>query len=384
MSADFLSKWLYFGTALSIILIILTILQLNQISQDYVYSDIATLHMSKYNTSHNDLAYDLEQIRNELLLLDKYIVDSNDLTPMIDSSIESLAKFINDNPKLNSTALCSIELRDNIINQELDNSITPNENTYAKSYDTILDWGSEEELMHKNSREHLKFLIKNLNIAIGLLRKKVCNNGHLDLSKLRSLLYNLNDQVKKTGMMKYSNAKIVYNKPSYVRYDTPPKIPLFLQTDTSVEPFKNSFKNSFNKSKKEAMTPLQSTDRLVYTNDYTVPTPSYKPMDISFEGITERDINNNEEFGHTLNSSDISHYYTVRSGACGGTTPSDEQFFTQCTGKDLELVSALNGNASKMLDCIGDCTSEPNYFRWYNQLSNTVTGIATHGIEDYN
>jgi hypothetical protein len=273
-----------------------------------------------------------------------------------------------------------LELRNDIVNTELINSITPDVNAYAASYKTLLDYDEEERVMHVDPKAHLEFLIKNINIAVNLLKKTVCNNGYLDLSKLRNILYKLNAQVAKKGRMHIANDAIVYDKAPYMRYDTPPSVPLFASIMSTSEPFEDKPVNIRAASRIEGMTPLQSTDRLIYTNDYTAPHMPYQPLDGSFEGSTNRDIMNGLPIGNTISrTSDPSHYYTVRSGACGGTTPSDDQFMSQCLGKDLQLESALNGDPSSMLDCIGgSCTSDANYFRWYKQLDETLANTYSY------
>ena len=380
-----LTTFLYFGSTVAIILIILTMLQLYHFGKNNnAVSDIAARHMRYYNKSPGEIAYDLEEIRDLLLKSSRGINHRDDLRADIDSAIESLAAFINENPKLNSTTLCSIEMKNNLINTEMDNSITYDDNAYAKSYNHILEFDEEERNMHDDPREHLKFLIKNINIAINLLKGSVCNNGYLNINKLKQILYKLNDQIVSTGSMHYKGKSIVYNKDPYTRYDKPPSVPLFASITSTSEPF-DSRPTMLRSQYTEGMTQLQSTDRIAFTNDYTAPHAPYMPGDGSFEGTVEQDINSGRPFGQMINrTSDPSHYYTVRSGSCGGTTPSDDQFLTQCLGKDIQLEQALNGNPSSMLDCIGDCTSEPNYFRWYKQLDATSAGMDAHGIEEYN
>jgi hypothetical protein len=378
-----LTTFLYFGSMVAIILIILTVLQLYHFGKNRnAVSDIAARHIRHYNKSPSDIARDLEQIRDLLLKSSRGLTENNSLHADIDSAIKSLAAFINENPRLNSTTLCSIEMKNNLINTEMDNSITYDDNAYAKSYNHILEFDEEERNMHDDPREHLKFLIKNINIAISLLKSSVCNNGYLNINKLKQILYKLNDQIVNTGSMHYKGKTITYNKDPYTRYDKPPSVPLFASITSTSEPFDSKptvLRSGLRSQYTENMSQLQ------FANDYTAPHAPYMPGDGSFEGTVEQDISSGRPFGQMINrTSDPSHYYTVRSGACGGTTPSDDQFLTQCLGKDIQLEQALNGNPNSMLDCIGDCTSEPNYFRWYKQLDMTSAGMDARGIDDYN
>lgn len=365
-----LNNILYFGAAFAIVLIILAIAK-SYITTHRRIPDVSIRHRTHYNKSTSEIANDLEKIRS-MLLVSAPGTNAN-MTDDIDDAISSLNKFIQENPRLNSQALCTLEMRDDIINTELIDSVTPDVSSYSKSYNYILDFDEEERDMHMDPRAHLNYLIKNINIAIKLLRKNVCNNGYLDLSKLRNILYKLNAQVSLKGSMHYDNKYIGYNTDPYTRYDKPPSVPLFASIMSTAEPFESRPSRITHKG----MSALQS--------DYTSPHISYIAADGSFEGTVERDISMGNPQGQIINrTSDPSHYYTVRAGACGGLTPSDDQFMSQCVGPDLQLELALNGNASSMLDCIGDCTGEPNYFRWYKQLDMTSAGTDAHGIEDYN
>lgn len=368
-----LNNILYFGAAFAIVLIILAIAK-SYVTTHRRIPDVSIRYRTHYNKSTSEIASDLEEIKS-MLLVSAPGANVN-MTDDIDDAISSLNKFIQENPRLNSQALCALEMHTDIINTELIDSVTPDVSSYSKSYNSILDFDEEERDMHMDPRAHLNYLIKNINIAIKLLRKNVCNNGYLDLSKLRNILYKLNAQVSHKGSMHYGNKYIGYNTDPYTRYDKPPSVPLFASIMSTVEPFE---------SRPSRITPLQSTDRLEFSADYTAPHPSYVAADGSFEGTVERDIGTGNPQGQIISlTPDPSHYYTVRSGACGGLTPSDDQFMSQCVGPDIQLEQALNGNASSMLDCIGDCTSEPNYFRWYKQLDMTSAGTDAHGIEDYN
>jgi hypothetical protein len=104
--------------------------------------------------------------------------------------------------------------------------------------------------------------------------------------------------------------------------------------------------------------------------------------DNTVEGIAERDIMHHETPGSIISTfPDNSHYYTVRSGACGGTTPSDDDFFKECTAKDLASEDALSGDPDKMLSCVGECNREPNYMNYYSQIAISSAGGDAYGAD---
>ena len=51
---------------------------------------------------------------------------------------------------------------------------------------------------------------------------------------------------------------------------------------------------------------------------------------------------------------------------------------SKCVSREAPLINALNGDASQMLGCVGNCDQEPNYSNWYNKLD--VAEVDTNGI----
>jgi len=422
MSDDLRTNCLYIGGALAILLILMIIIRLcssrtirNKSNND---TNMLLVNTEKglVRSSNHLIASELERVKALMLRGAAGAQDScDDLTPLINNAMQNLAEFIQKNPELDSTDLCSLELKTDLVNQYMSESIDPNPNEYSTSYKSLLNWEEYERELPANAEERLIFLIKNLDIAIKLLRSEVCNNGQLDLSRLYKILVLLNKQICMTGGR--SSSLIPYQEPdTYTRYDKPPPLPLFLKDPNSIEPFESravtprsrARKGSFaklntkmsnndthpsiqlsNNTLKGMKSALISTDRIAPLSedgfaDYTTLPKEIEVGNYSFEGSVERDILGYKPPGHMIAQMyDPTENFTVLVGACGGKTVPDSHFYQECTGQDLEKINALHGDPRQMLDCIGGCDEEPNYFRWYNKLANSNAGHDSLGVEYY-
>ena len=390
---------LYIGSALAIVLVLVLVIQLFKQDRklkrdsDKRYSILVDTPKGLVKVDNSALAIELERIKKLLTVNIAGATDRcADLTPMLNTSIRNLAEFIQENPTMNEEALCGLELRAELINSYMVDSIKPDERDYATSYKSITDWEEYERDMPANANERLKFLIGNLDVAIQLLRNDVCNNGRLSLTRLYDLLLRMNEQICIDGSM--SDPNIQYGNPPFNRYDRPPRLPDLVKSSHTVEPFESREvvprhrpeKNDFGKMKiipanvrKPTFSYLQSTDRLWPTDiagnaDYTAP-KEVEVGDRSFEGSVERDILGYKPPGHMISQLyDASEHYTVRVGSCGGKTVSDAALVKECVDPSLSYFKALTGDGSEMLDCVGDCNGDQNSNRWYNKVRNS-TGL---------
>lgn len=104
-------------------------------------------------------------------------------------------------------------------------------------------------------------------------------------------------------------------------------------------------------------------------NQQNVYTPA---CDTSFEGSIGCDILGYKPPGHIISQLyDKSEHYTVNENSCASNTTLPRETAT-CYLEDVAMRNALDGQPEQMLDCVGDCYREPNYFRWYHKM-NTAT-----------
>ena len=401
------TTYLYVGSSIVIILLLFLIVQAYY-NDEKLIKDINKNYAVLVKTPKGLVRSDNESVAQELEYV-KHLLISNhagaqtscvNLIPKINTAMKNLAKFIKDNPD-NAKSLCNLELKAEVVNQYLADSITPESRDWRSNYKSLLDWEHYERDLPSNPVEKLNFLIKNIDVAVKLLRFNVCNNGQIDLETLHNILLDLNEQICISGSMYTPDGgQITYGYDPYTKYNRPPPLPLFIQTQSTLEPFENKEtevrslppKGSFGKlniKKEKFIIPyvpseLESDDRLVPTNDFSGVTKEIDVADQSFEGSVERDILGYKPPGHIISQLyDPTDHYTVNVNACGGKIVSDENLIRECVSKDIKLIDALRGDSSKMLDCIGNCDEEPNYYRWYSKLNNAIQDMEfIHGNED--
>jgi len=393
-------NFLYICMALSILLIIMLVVQAFRKDKKVKQTSgkkYAVMVKTPNGLVKSDNATIAEELENLKLQLQQNSAgaqeDCVDLTPQINRAMRNLANFIKENPSDNSDALCNIELKADLVNQYMADSITPEPYHYGTSYQSLLEWESYERDLPTHPTERLKYLIKNIDVIIKLLRFEVCDNGQIDLQLLYKILRNMNEQICKTGSMYTpTGVEITYGVDPYNKYNRPPPLPLYLKDQYSIEPFGSRSvspkelpkKGSFGSLAKNQQVQVdgvdifQSTDRLVPTDDFSGVTQKIIYGDKSFEGDVERDILGYKPPGHIISQLyDSSDHYTVNVNACGGKIVSDDQLWSQCVSREAPLINALNGDASQMLGCVGNCDQEPNYSNWYNKLD--VAEVDTIG-----
>lgn len=116
---------------------------------------------------------------------------------------------------------------------------------------------------------------------------------------------------------------------------------------------------------------LQDTPYSVYDKYNTQDVPR-TICDGTFEGSVGCDILGYKPPGHIISQLyDKSDHYTVNTNSCAqnSTTPRST---STCYLEDIAMRNALDGSPEQMLNCVGDCYNEPNYFRWNHKL-NTAT-----------
>jgi len=273
----------------------------------------------------------LQSIKTQLINNKNGVSDScKKLTDLLDQSITNLHHFIRENPKMNSRALCQFEFKNNIIEQTLSEN-NPDPIIWENNYKTILEWESDERHRQSN-QEKLAYLIKNIDIAIKLLRKNVCHFGHINLIQLYQILAHAIDQVCTTGhhfiLDKLTDPltdlhQIKRPRPHFSSVS-------FQKNQFHVEPFVTSYE-----------TPIRCQYQPSYGSSL---------LDDSIEGKVEQDILKQKTPGHLISLlDDKSAHYTTNVNACLGKTVSDDQLWSQCTVQDMKLKKALQGEAQYMI-----------------------------------
>ena len=276
----------------------------------------------------------------------------NDLTPMINDSINSLLKFIKKNPDANLEALCQLDLSQDILKDAMQDSVSPNELDWRGAYKVVLDM-EDDNIQYINPREKLIYLIKHLDVAIHILRNKVCNNGRLDFNKLYNILKYINhkinnndgyildglndkyfnDNSRKLNFTSYSDKLGMYDA-TQITGDTSES----LDTLSAIIPIKEGMANN-----------LEITLMTKYKN-----TTSSDPFinNASIEDSVEQDIINQRDAGSSFSTTtNTDKFITVLNDKCLGKTRSDEELINNCTQFDITHLLAVNGgnNAGDIL-----------------------------------
>lgn len=393
-------NFVYIGFSFIVILTILIFIQIYK-NKNYYVNDKAVILIKTpkgiVKSENKKILDELESLKTSLINSSAGVHENcENLTPQINNSIQNLKNFINDNLS-NSELLCNVELKAKLTDQYMNGSITPEPIDWENSYKSLLEWEDTERELPLVAIDRLKYLINNIDIAIKLLRFNVCNNGYVDIEQLHKLLLTLNNQICNTGKMYLPDGnEITFKKDPYVIYNKPPPLPLFIRDQYSLEPFEtkpniirklpnissfgkitfngqandySNINNSDNYNGDTSKDLLQSTDRLVPSNDFSGLTESIEIGDRTFEGSVENDILGYKPPGTIISQlHDSSDNYTVNVNVCGGKIVSDDEIMDKCVSTELPLFEALNGDSSQMLNCIGDCDQEPNYTNWYNKL----------------
>jgi len=337
--------YLYIGSSISIILIILLILQFKSTPQHkpkIKYKVLLDTPKGLKQISNRQAADELANIKK---MLNKRKLSANNscarLVPLIKSSMQNLTKFINQNPHLNSNALCNLEIRSDIINQSMQNNLKPNGNSDFK---TILDWEEQEHRMTNSTVERMEYLIRNLDIVIKMLRANVCDYGRLNLSKLYHILLELNklacgDPHKFPIMIK--NGKFKYKK-----------IPVRSLIEFEIEPMQSreTFMNkpvNINTIHHESLP--SGIDNLLRKR------MNYKLNHGSIEGSIEKDILEHKPLGYTFGQVEKKEkYYTTNVNSCLGESVDDNEQWNKCTAYDARALEAINGQPQYLISDLQD------------------------------
>jgi hypothetical protein len=402
------TEYLYIGSGVIIVLLLLLL------AQSYIrrnkrntnphgrYEIMVDTPKGLIKSNNEQTTLELEIIRDKLLNTKHLATDRcNKLTYLISESMKNLVNFIQENPKMNSEALCKLELRSSIVNQIMENTIEPGLE-WESEYKTLLDWEETERRMVSNTSDRLTFLVKNLDIVIAMMRSDVCDYGRINLmtlnknSCLKNDISTRYDETTRryTVPMRPTNEKLFANiVPTYSRENTNREAPnreaFASVNDTSFgdigskTPINSRQINSnltaayeevygnrelLKKRSALALNELEINDNVNNyseligqvsvlnraSNDWFNKAGSTL-MDNSLEGQSERDILGYRPPGHIISQLyDPSDHYTINVNSCMGKTVPDEILSAQCTQYDIRPMMALQGEAGGMIANLQD------------------------------
>jgi len=113
------------------------------------------------------------------------------LIPLINKSTKNLAEFIRNTPHAEAD-LCNIGPR---TDQQLQSTVTPYPVKWRSGYSSILEHENDSRESNDDPVTRLQYLLRNIDIAVYLLKNDICDYGRIDLVKLRNILLAMNKQL---------------------------------------------------------------------------------------------------------------------------------------------------------------------------------------------
>lgn len=340
----------YLGSAIIIILIMLLCIQItNRTNKKQKLAGRRTVMIytprGLIETDDNDVKQELQAVREKIMgVISVVSEDDEDLTPLINQSIKSLEQFINNNPGPNSASLCQLNLRADAVNQAMYNSVNPNPLDWMGEYRTVLDWEANEREMQTNPRERLKFLVKNIDVAIAMLNNQVCDNGRLNLTKLYIILQYLNKKINVDGshyLLDGLNDRYYEGATKLKVGDRNNMVQLYALSQEP-EPESESWATLSGIVADNGLEGMRASLRHMTDSDPF--------LDDSLEGSVEHDIIEQQAPGTNLAKAiDTTRFITVVRNSCLGKTPSDETLWENCVQYDARPREALYDNASALI-----------------------------------
>ncbi len=320
-----------------------------------------------------------ERLIKELLRI-KTFIDKNragycqDITPQLNQAISDLKQFIDQNPETNQDYLCSMDTQSNLKNQLLAD-INPNYTDYTNTNQSILDIEDDDRNIWSDPMERISYLIRNLDVAIQLVRTKVCHKGKLNLSRLYKIIQMINQQLCKVGKTSIDERMQSQRGGIGKLYKIPmpsSRIDPYMKNSFSIEPFEGRSTMLKAMPKKRVLNKFNAEAFTDYSEIYHGP----RVVDRSVEGKAITDIAHQRTPGDLISQLyDKDDYYTVNVNSCNQNTYqyNDSDLFKSCTQYDLELIDAVNGHGQNMLHCIdGDCDSPKNVMQYYKEFPDSL------------
>jgi hypothetical protein len=237
-------EYMYVASGVAIVLVLLLLVQMNnrakqpKRSQHMHYNVFVDTSHGMIRTDNRNAANNLQMVRDKLVDKKRLASDScQELVPLIKASMINLIQFINENPKMNAQSLCKLDLRSNIINDSMQNSLLPGHD-WKDEFQTVLDWEESENRMVSSARDRMEHLIRNVDIVIQMLRLDVCDYGRINISKLHQILLALNKWACIAD--ENPNAPRFPNEYADVdEYTAHKDLPLYMKSHYTIEPMES-------------------------------------------------------------------------------------------------------------------------------------------------
>lgn len=379
------TTYLYVVSVFVVVLILLLAAQLTRPVpyNPRKYSVVVDTPRGLISMDSNQIADELQDIRQQLVDNRSGAHQCKQITVLIDDAMRNLTRFVNQNPRLSNRALCQLELRADVVHQFMSRSINPDPVDWENEYKQILEWEAYEEKLSHDPKERLVYLIKNIDICIAMLRGKVCDHGKINLTQLYYILRALQDEVCRKGSLyieyDQNGAEYTTEKPSAPFSQTAIFVEAMgndLVLDNSREnpimeaaprdAFANVSFGEYDVTDAPIVQEPSDTIRKHNTSDSCFErdtqiavqnrsTSYYKHMrgstllDRTVEGSVERDILQRTPTGYTVSSQSPRNNRGDVLSTCLGKTPADADLWTQCVSPDISLRRALQGDSSQMI-----------------------------------
>jgi hypothetical protein len=242
-------------------------------------------------------------------------------------------------------------------------STTMNRQSLDKTYDYF-----ENKINSKNNNENIGDTRLNNNRSTKTDKNIIRNNSYTNNNINNNIINSLAREIPELDYERTTKQHILQQLNSYNELDA------------------RFYDNLSSKNLENTDVTFMSDDRLKPVGDYSEVMEDITIGGRSLEGTTERDINGYKQPGAILSqfkTGDISDMYTVNVGACGGKTVPDSELIKECVGPTMDLLDALNGDPTKMLGCIGDCTDDANYKKWFNNMGSSSAAMYSYGVDYY-
>jgi hypothetical protein len=184
-------KYLYIGSALAVILILVMLAQYMQKRRNrYSANDIISIR-----TSRGLIKVNQEAVERKLTEVAKKIRQHKNrqrvskFRPLIETAISKLEKFIEDNPKHD---LCKYDAKSDIVHKAMSELITTDEYQKEAAYNVVLD---NDTIDNYSDEQRFAYLLKNIDIMIQMFHSRVCDNGVVDISELEDIIGILDDDL---------------------------------------------------------------------------------------------------------------------------------------------------------------------------------------------
>lgn len=128
------------------------------------------------------LAEELAKIQAELSKHEGY-ERTTKFDEQIDQVVAQIKEFINKNPS--DRTLCKLEAKSDIIDKAMGERLNPNKHDQHAAHQTVID---HDELSHGPDSLKFDFLLKNIDVLIGMLNRDVCDGGLVNVYELEQLL----------------------------------------------------------------------------------------------------------------------------------------------------------------------------------------------------